>query len=242
MKRGITHVEWAISMGLFLVALVFFFILLRPGVKPAYEQGALMSMVETNFKDYFIWHVKKTPLFIKALEVPPRVDEDRYVSVNAPSGWRFSKMEPDPYSGPLEYDFGEKKIYIRCKIGICETDDGPIIVYYYPSSESATQEETVLIANCNIEDEEKCDAELGSTENFEGVAKERLDRLKYKDVKKEWKYPESKDFAIYLDNSKVFDDGPEPGQQDNVFVKELRTWVLEQNGDRVNSVVGLRAW
>ena len=241
MKRGLTHVDWAISAGVFLVAIIFFFILLRPGTRPIYEPNTLMQLVEINFRDDFIWNVKKTPLFIKALEVPPKKDEDRNVRVIAPQNWRFSKVEPNPYPGPLEYDFNEKRLTVRCKIGVCETDRGPIYVYYYPSKEEITQEETVIIAKCNIQDKDKCDAELGSTENFEGVAKNRLEKLKYKELKEEWKYPKDKEFAIYLNNQKIV-DSPEPGAQDNVFVKELRTWVLESDGYRENAVVGLRVW
>lgn len=239
-KRGLTHIEWAISMGIFLIALIFFFILLRPGAKPAYEQEALMDIVEKNFNENFVWQVKKTPVFIKALEVPPKKDEPRFISVITPANWRFSKVEPETYQS-LKYDFSEKILRIECNIGICKTDRGPIVVYYYPGPKEITREETVIIAKCNIQDKDKCEVELGSTENFEGISLDRIKKLNYKDLKKDWEYPESKEFAIYLNKVNITDN-PEPGQQDNVFVKELRTWVLDKDGHRENAVVSLRTW
>ena len=63
-KRGVTQVDWAISLALFLLYVAWFFIFINPMFLEDNTQEALLSIVEDNFKDGYRWEVRKIPLII----------------------------------------------------------------------------------------------------------------------------------------------------------------------------------
>ena len=48
-KKGLHYVDWVISMGTFIIAIIAILIYLKPGVKPEYNRESLLSIIETNF-------------------------------------------------------------------------------------------------------------------------------------------------------------------------------------------------
>ena len=62
-KKG-SHVDWAISIGIFLVYLIGLFILLRPGVTPVHKPEGLLNILEDRFNEEVMWEVREIPLFI----------------------------------------------------------------------------------------------------------------------------------------------------------------------------------
>lgn len=239
-EEGATHVDWAISFGVFLVAVITILIFLKPGVKEIYNDQTMLNLLQDKVSDRIMWEVKKTPLFIDALEVS-HDNIDILIKVSVRGGWRFSKIEPDAY-GSFIFDLGASTFEVRCNIGICETADGkPIMLYYYPLGYD--YEIPHLNFKCSINDDESCSGYLGSTENFVGFDMEKLDKLKkenYEDIKKDFGMPDNKDFAVYLGDEKII--GLEPGQQDNVFAREIKTWILDKYSEREYSVLSLRVW
>ena len=63
-KRGSTHVDWVMSIGIFLIYLLALFIIIKPGVREIYSEDTLLSIVENNVKGNIVWTIKETPLFI----------------------------------------------------------------------------------------------------------------------------------------------------------------------------------
>lgn len=49
MKKGSIHVDWVISMGIFLVYLIALLILIKPSYKPSYEEDVLTTMIKDEF-------------------------------------------------------------------------------------------------------------------------------------------------------------------------------------------------
>ena len=60
-KKG-THVDWVISMGIFIVYVFALFILLRPGIKPVHRPVTLLNVLEEGFREEVMWTVKVVPL------------------------------------------------------------------------------------------------------------------------------------------------------------------------------------
>ena len=48
-KKG-GHVDWVISMGIFIVYIFALFILIRPGVRPIYRPVTLLNNLQENFE------------------------------------------------------------------------------------------------------------------------------------------------------------------------------------------------
>ncbi|MEK6904300.1 MAG: hypothetical protein AABW87_01780, partial [Nanoarchaeota archaeon] len=66
-KKGDVHVDWAISMGIFLISVIALFVIFKPGIKPIYKETVLLDIVEDEFRKNVTWTVKKLPVFIENL-------------------------------------------------------------------------------------------------------------------------------------------------------------------------------
>lgn len=51
MKKGASHVDWAIGMALFLVYVLLMFIFLKPSTEPTYDENDLLNMVYLGLKN-----------------------------------------------------------------------------------------------------------------------------------------------------------------------------------------------
>jgi len=68
-KRGGVHVDWILSMGLFLVSTILLFAFLKPGVVPLTEEKILLDVLVHNFNNNFLWNIKTTPYFIETCTI-----------------------------------------------------------------------------------------------------------------------------------------------------------------------------
>lgn len=248
-KKGASHVDWAISMGIFLIYLFTLFVLIKPGAKPVYTQETLLSIVEEKFEENTTWVVKKTPLFIRKCKsyVPEGSTTEKpcIIQIKENSGYwdgiLFNELRNSVDSmGPtfeVPHCIGDfsitKKNYLLVLIPKSNFDfDNPDF-------------NSVLSLELNPANNPKCDAELGVTEDIEGISEKWLNSLKsfenYENLKIDWDYPKQKDFAIYVNEEKIT-NSPEPYQQANVFVKEYKDWYVEEDADRVLIKINLRAW
>lgn len=71
MKKGASHVDWAISMSIFLVYVLLMFIFLKPGSQPVYNENTLLNIVYSGLKDDTTSTVQRGYLMIT-----PKIDID----------------------------------------------------------------------------------------------------------------------------------------------------------------------
>ena len=90
MKKGSSHVDWAISLALFLLYLAWFFILIRPAYIGQGEDVSLSS-IENRFLDQTSWTVQKIPLFVSSNNDDPAAP----VMVTLPFSWNESNVTMD---------------------------------------------------------------------------------------------------------------------------------------------------
>lgn len=86
-KKGLTQIDWIISLGIFLIFLAWFFVFAAPNLSFNKKTDSLAYLVETNLDSYH-WNVNKIPLFI---------------SLNRSSG--FNYYEPFIGKFPLQENF-----------------------------------------------------------------------------------------------------------------------------------------
>ncbi len=48
-KRGAIHIDWVISMGIFIIYIIVLLILIKPSYKPEFEGDVLTTMVKNEF-------------------------------------------------------------------------------------------------------------------------------------------------------------------------------------------------
>lgn len=61
-KRGDTHIDWIISLGIFIVFILLLLVWIKPGYEPKYEEETLIDIVKNGIEKDFTWEVSKTLL------------------------------------------------------------------------------------------------------------------------------------------------------------------------------------
>jgi len=63
-KKGFIDADWAISLGIFLLYLAWFFVFINPIIGPRSDETSLLRVVNDGVKEDLYWHVVKIPIFI----------------------------------------------------------------------------------------------------------------------------------------------------------------------------------
>ena len=224
-KRGVTHVDWVISMTLFILGVLTVLIFILPLFnKPLYSKETLIPIVEENFQDSY-WVVKKIPLFI----IEYCSAQGFRATVTFGNGWVRDNNQGDQL---IVTDPNPNTHWIFLHR---ETDDLP---------DELVTELDVNPAGCGENDK----IYVGAEQNLIGLSNDFLVSLKntpYGEVKDEWNYPLANDFAIYiynLDGDLIHKIGAEEPTNLNVFVNQFRDFMLSEDGNLEEITVSLRAW
>ena len=254
--KGNIHTDWAISMGIFLLAILTLFIFLKPGIQPIYKENVLLNILEHEFLANTTWSVQQLPLLITTLTDSNNHDPSLHITMQH---WIYSTCEITKQSSPgtLSSTCTHDETIIDCTTPDCLK--GSVLLTFYPDAETPTDiQEPELDQDLCMNDEGPitdtalCDVQLGSTEEIQGINDAWLQGLKdlqenegYEQLKENWHYPTEKNFAIYEVNNQGDENliiGGDPFQQRNIFVRELTYWTLTGNGDRTPITISFRVW
>lgn len=64
-KRGASHADWAVSMGIFIVYILSMFIIVQPGAQKVFREDNLIKIVEYGIRNASEYTLEKTPIYIK---------------------------------------------------------------------------------------------------------------------------------------------------------------------------------
>ena len=62
MEKGAIHLDWMISMSIFLVFLLLILVYFKPGSEPAYQKSYLIPIIENNFKKEVYYSIERLPI------------------------------------------------------------------------------------------------------------------------------------------------------------------------------------
>ena len=65
-KRGLSYVDWTVSIGLFIIFTISIFILLGPAFKQDYSSDYLSSIIKDGIKENTSLELKRFPVFIRS--------------------------------------------------------------------------------------------------------------------------------------------------------------------------------
>lgn len=68
-KKGATHADWAISLGLFLIYILTMFMILQPGIQPIYKETELLDNLQNEITTQTEFIITKTPLIIDTAQL-----------------------------------------------------------------------------------------------------------------------------------------------------------------------------
>ncbi|MBU0758195.1 MAG: hypothetical protein KKF44_09060 [Nanoarchaeota archaeon] len=63
-KRGLSQIDWAMSLGIFVLFIAWFFMFLMPQYEIDASKDALVLNVKNNFYRDYSWNIEKVPLFV----------------------------------------------------------------------------------------------------------------------------------------------------------------------------------
>jgi hypothetical protein len=262
-KTGAIHVDWAISMGLFLLYIVLLFILLKPGAEVEHKPESLFTIIENNFFPETSIIVKEVNFIVDrciGLGIPPQPSTT--ITLDSLSNdYRFSKLIDAKTRTDLKGTTGIKSegssITIKCGK---EEEDHPGISKKTFLIATSYSDRHIDFTNpalspiyeliCDPKNEMFCKASLGTINNFFGFSEEYIGDLKkipYEILSEKWGFPLSKRFKITAtklrnENTIEISDGTEPPAGINVFVKEYPGVYLNSRNDRENVIVRVHVW
>ena len=92
MKQGDVHIDWAISMGLFLIGITMIIVFLKPGVQPLHQEEQLLNLLERQFIYDSSWTIKKLPLYLTTITQESNADKTPKIILKS-NDWTFSTCE-----------------------------------------------------------------------------------------------------------------------------------------------------
>ncbi|MBN2422726.1 hypothetical protein JXB41_05845 [Candidatus Woesearchaeota archaeon] len=92
-KRGLSQLDWAMSLAIFILFIAWFFIFIRPNLDLGVTKQSLFMLVKNNFFHDYEWQIEKMPLFISTEDL----NNYKPVIVNFSFEWNNFKFKGDDY-------------------------------------------------------------------------------------------------------------------------------------------------
>lgn len=267
-RRGDIHVDWVLSMGIFLVAVVLIFIFFIPRESQEVDKSFLLDRLIENFNKNFTWEVKTSPLFVKNCKAD--VDgggETVFSSItfNLENMWEIRSVIYNDVESNVDVDVVGASAGINCN-KLSEPDDAANNEFFIEANDGAVFSivykndflnpgRPKLVATCNpaLGDDLNCARSLGGAENFVGINEGRLGDFTPQssepyfhidNIKANWKYPDSSDFWIESDSADLNIDYKTGViyPQSNVVVREIKTFAVDENGNKKAVSIIFRVW
>ncbi|MBN1503311.1 hypothetical protein JW930_07265 [Candidatus Woesearchaeota archaeon] len=103
-KRATSQIDWAISLGVFVLFIAWFFVFVQPNLQQRYNKQTLMMVVRNNFERDYLYTVENLPLFITSASL----GEYKPVTAEFYYKWDNFKFKTDE---DYFYD-GEKLVFL----------------------------------------------------------------------------------------------------------------------------------
>jgi hypothetical protein len=136
------------------------------------------------------------------------------------------------------------------KISNCQDDDGLLVTLELPAK-NETRYDLIFHGgdyNSTIGYISNYAAEFGMGQNLTGISLDAVGRINstgYEVLKKQWQYPEKRDFSFTISNSTdaaIYDYSPVSPGNENVFAVQEKLYALDKNGNRELYKLRLLGW
>jgi hypothetical protein len=259
MKKGTSHVDWAISMSIFLMYTLFVLLFLKPGIEPIYNEDNLISIVENGFINHTTYQVSITPIFLGATGA--FVGENDYkirIKYNFPfsgSSDNFAVMDRDMtiikskmLDSVQELEFDAHLTSADSVFWLLFSKD----VSYQNENPANALEATYGV----LEDPDELTFNLGVSNDVKGMSAEKINGINVRDynaLKREWGYPLEREFTISIirSTSILYTQGnerllnyakAEPDIDAKVRSVDSINWLLNERGERERVIVNIKVW
>ncbi|MBU1246238.1 MAG: hypothetical protein KKH88_03775 [Nanoarchaeota archaeon] len=246
MKRGLTHIDWAMSIGLFIIYLVIVFILFKPGITDEYTPDFLSSIIKQGIEENSSITIERTPIFIEVTSLPVGGEDDYKIEIQNPTFWvdGFSTVvnqslaeKPFDYSGGILYFEEFLTLGLKAKYWALTSDE----ITYAPT-----------VSGIEIVNTDYVSYAFGVKEKISGIYKTKfeteINNTDYNTLKEQWNYPSRKEFEIFiyegLDLTNpiyTISENIEPTNE-QVNVLQWSEWLINENSSREIITIMVRTW
>lgn len=136
-KRGLSHVDWAMSLGIFIIYLSLFFILVKPLVMPSRNIDSAMDSLQENFIADTQSVVQKVPVFVSSTISRP---SELVILDFLYSDWNTSEIA----ASTDYFAVDEGKLFL-----LMNTSDSKKAMLYYPFFKRIVNKKPFLSADQN---------------------------------------------------------------------------------------------
>ncbi len=188
-KRGNVHIDWVVSIAIFLTYLIILLAFIKPNYKPSFEGDVLVNLAKESFHNEVEWSVNKVLLSfscdnggvydLNLNEYIPDITS-KFKVVNAETG------NPAAYSGAL-------------KIKLFNKDDNFWVFYNEIEGYSDPADPGDVTPEMKCENPPEFGIGAGNPIVFKGISERKLDELEIS--KLEDKFPMFRQFKISVLNS-----------------------------------------
>lgn len=232
-KKGLTYVDWSISIGLFIIYLLVLFITFRPAVRDEYSSDHLTSMVEKNLREDVYQTMVRFPVYVDTVGVGPGTYKVTLDNIDI--GWDPSQtfLVDDEFQ-LVSFYLNEPDLRIDNQF-----EGGTNLFWLYHFDESyglSSYFDCVVGPGCY--DISSISYAFGVQEEVKGFYEQNftdinMDKLDLRDL---WNYPEGRDFNVSFFNGLDFTDkiwgystnlDPSTDEAEQVYVLQWSDWLLD---------------
>jgi hypothetical protein len=254
-KRGLSYVDWSISIGLFIIYIITIFILLGPAFKQDYSEDYLSSIVKDGLAENTTLEINRFPVFIRSMapidsnphtftlkDLPKEfegIDDENFLILDN-SGNAIINKNYEPSGKRIRFDSSFSDMGI-----LSDTDIGKLYIFL---SEDTIFEDTAPVEQAWTDTNNT----FGVPETISGIYQEYFKLFTTNDyiiTKEILKYPADKDFIIEIYNETRFDEPTlfnytkeQPEEKDEVNVLLWADWLIHNNTQRTPITVLVKTW
>lgn len=250
MKKGAGHIDWAISIGIFITYLLLLFVFVRPGQIEEYQGDILLSIVEQNFKNEFTgvyWRLLEIPIFVNTTYIIGTQDTLSIDSFPF-SADKFNEgniiiLDSDLNSLPLNLEDTTQDRELIFNVEDFEINKKLIYKVIHSKSFNLTPIDPIYTSVANISNA----TVFGIGEILIGISEDNFEELSkdYNKLKADWRYPKLKDFSITIsDNNEVLLslNSVQPPENVNIYVLQWSDFILYNDTTKKSVTVNVKAW
>ncbi len=243
-KRGLSHVDWVISFGVFVIFLLLLFIWFGPSLSSEYSEEYLGEIASKGFKEASYHEVFRYPIFVEIFgpNFPERrIDVYGMDKAGATSDVNLAMYD---FDGSLINDLELNGDQLRFTTHPPSSGVYSYLLYYSNYSNNvhvpAGGNPTTVY-----------NATLGIGERLYGFSEVRfndLSALGYEEFKEALKYPLTKNVNVYVYDSVTFTNllynynVSEPTENDNVYVVSWSDVMINEDGSVTPISVLVKTW
>ncbi len=271
MDKGDIHVDWILSMGMFLIATIALFIFFRPGALPPQDKTLILNHLITKFNENFTWEVKTMPIFVKKCiggTINPTESEIEINYLPAPN-WILSYIKYTENNALLkEWETSRPggRFFIKCfaieyldsfHFSITEGDNA--IFYLTFVNDIITSERLEISTTCTPAEGNAnyCIYKLGSFQDFEGVNERFISEeaniddpdpnnydnyFNLNNIKNNWQIPNNIEFSITSQDLNLNYRTANPPQQADIFSREIKTFTVNKRNNIKQVSILFKVW